>query len=109
MSSKRVVVLLQMLVIAAILPNPSIAQTPASPESQIQHIITAQEVAWNVGNSASWTSAFTPDADFIMKLNSLEQQLAQSREDNKQLRRRVADGGRKHEADQERNRQLKDA
>ena len=52
---------------------------------------------------------FTPDADFVMKLNSLEQQLAQSREDNKQLRRRVADGERKREAEQERNRQLKGA
>lgn len=35
---------------------------------------------------------FTSDADFVMKLNSLEQQLAQSREDNKLLRRRGADG-----------------
>ena len=52
---------------------------------------------------------FTPDADFVMKLNSLEQQLAQSREDNKQLRRRVADGDRKREAEQEKNRQLKGA
>jgi len=52
---------------------------------------------------------FTPDADFVMKLNSLEQQLAQSREDNKHLRRRVADGDRKREAEQEKNRQLKGA
>jgi septal ring factor EnvC (AmiA/AmiB activator) len=52
---------------------------------------------------------FTPDADFVMKLNSLEQQLAQSREDNKQLRRRIADGDRKLEAEQERNRQFKGA
>jgi hypothetical protein len=52
---------------------------------------------------------FTPDADFVMKLNSLEQQLAQSREDNKQLRRRIADGDRKLEAEQLRNRQLKGA
>jgi hypothetical protein len=52
---------------------------------------------------------FTPDADFVMKLNSLEQQLTQSREDNKQLRRRVADGDRRLEAEQERNRQLKGA
>jgi hypothetical protein len=50
---------------------------------------------------------FTPDADFVMKLNSLEQQLAQSREDNKQLRRRIADGDRRLETEQERNRQLK--
>jgi hypothetical protein len=52
---------------------------------------------------------FTPDADFIMKLNSLEQQLAQSREDNKQLRRRIATGDRRIEAEQSRNRQLEDA
>lgn len=52
---------------------------------------------------------FTPDADFIMKLNSLEQQLAHSQEDNKQLRRRIADGDRRREAAQERNPQLKGA
>jgi|HubBroStandDraft_5_1064220.scaffolds.fasta_scaffold03727_5 hypothetical protein len=52
---------------------------------------------------------FTPDADFIMKLNSLEQELAHSRDDNKQLRRRIADGDRRLEAEQERNRQLKGA
>jgi hypothetical protein len=52
---------------------------------------------------------FTPDADFVMKLNSLEQQLAQSREDNKQLRRRIADGDRRPETEQNRNRQLKGA
>jgi hypothetical protein len=50
---------------------------------------------------------FTPDADFVMKLNSLEQQLAHSREDNKQLRRRIADGDRRLEAEQEKNCQLK--
>jgi hypothetical protein len=52
---------------------------------------------------------FTPDADFVMKLNSLEQQLAHSREDNRQLRRRIADGDRRLEGEQERNRQLKGA
>jgi len=65
MNSKRVGVLLQMLAIVVVSPDLSLAQTTASPESQIQHIIKAQEVAWNVGKSASWTSAFTPDADFI--------------------------------------------
>ena len=52
---------------------------------------------------------FTPDADFILKVNSLEQQLAQSREDNKQLRRQIADGDRRPETEQDRNRQLKGA
>jgi len=51
---------------------------------------------------------FTPDADFVMKLNSLEQQLAQSREDNKQLRRRITGGDRRVEQE-DRNRQLEDA
>ena len=40
---------------------------------------------------------FTPETDFVMKLNSLEQQLAQSREDNRQLRLRVAGGDRRPE------------
>lgn len=52
---------------------------------------------------------FTPDADFIKKLNSLEQQLAQSREDNKQLRRRIAGSDRHPETEHDRNRQLEDA
>jgi len=52
---------------------------------------------------------FTPDADFVMKLNSLEQQLAQSREDNKQLRRRIAGGDLRPATEQDRNRQLKNA
>ncbi len=52
---------------------------------------------------------FTPDADFVMKLNSLEQQLARSREDNKQLRRRIAGGDRRLDAKQDRNPQLEDA
>jgi uncharacterized protein (TIGR02246 family) len=65
MSAKPLGVLLQMLTIAVASPQLSFAQTPPSPELQIQHIIAAQEVAWNVGNSASWTSAFAPDADFI--------------------------------------------
>jgi hypothetical protein len=52
---------------------------------------------------------FTPDGDFVMKLNSLEQQLAQSRDDNQQLRRRIAVGDRRLEAEPGRNRQPEDA
>src|SRR5579864_6210221 len=65
MISIRVGVLSVILVLAVVHPTPSLAQSAPTPESQIQHIIEAQEVAWNVGNSASWTSAFTLDADFI--------------------------------------------
>jgi hypothetical protein len=63
----------------------------------------------NGKESASQMRLFTPDADFVMKLNSLEQQLAQSREDNKQLRRRIADGDRRLEKDLDRNRQFNGA
>lgn len=62
-----------------------------------------------VKESGGQMGLFTADADFVMKLNSLEQQLAQSREDNKQLRRRIADVDRKLETEQERNRPLKGA
>jgi hypothetical protein len=52
---------------------------------------------------------FRPDADLIIKVNSLEQQLVHSQDDNKQLRRRIADGDRRLEVEQQRNRQLKGA
>jgi hypothetical protein len=66
----------------------------------------------NAGSSAGKDPAgqmrlFIPDTDFVMKLNSLEQQLAQSQEDNKQLRRRIAGGERRLEAEH-RDCQLKD-
>lgn len=84
-------------------PPASAKANPAKPQNgNGVHTSTAKE---QIGQMR----LFTPDADFVMKLNSLEQQLAQSREDNKQLRRRIADGDRKAEAEQERSRQLKGA
>ena len=85
--------------------NPALPVTPSSNSGKP-----------NSGSAARTGSAkepidqmrlFTPDADFVTKLNSLEQQLAHSREDNKQLRRRIADGDRRLEAEQEKNCQLK--
>jgi hypothetical protein len=52
---------------------------------------------------------FTPDTDLIMRVNSLEQQLSQTQEDNKQLRRRISDGDRRLNTEQAKNRQLKGA
>lgn len=86
---------------------------PASPPSPKENLAKLHN-----GGAARTSSAkepidqmrlFTPDVDFVMKLNSLEQQLTQSREDNKQLRRRIADGDRRLEAEQGRNRALKGA
>jgi hypothetical protein len=52
---------------------------------------------------------FKSDATLIMKVNSLEQQLARSEEQQKELRRQLNDAGRKLLAEQEKNRALKGA
>jgi hypothetical protein len=52
---------------------------------------------------------FKSDAAVIMKVNSLEQQLARSEEQQKELRRQLNDAGRKLQAEQEKNRALKGA
>jgi hypothetical protein len=52
---------------------------------------------------------FKSDAAVIMKVNSLEQQLARSEEQQKELRRQVNEAGRKLQAEQEKNRALKGA
>jgi hypothetical protein len=65
MSSPRLGGLLLTLAFAASLQSNAFAQTAPSPEPQIQRLLTKQEVAWNIGDSASFGSAFTEDADFI--------------------------------------------
>lgn len=97
----------------------SSAAKPPAPSAQSAPPATLKTNSAKPNGGAARTAAaaepvgqmrlFTPDADFIMKLNSLEQQLAHSQEDNKHLRRRIADGDRRLEAEQERNRQLKGA
>ena len=52
---------------------------------------------------------FKPDAALIMRLNSLEQQLALSEEQRKELGRQLNEAGRKLQAEQEKNRALKGA
>jgi hypothetical protein len=52
---------------------------------------------------------FKSDAAIIMKVNSLEQQLARSEAQQKELRRQVNEAGRKLQAEQEKNRALKGA
>jgi len=57
----------------------------------------------------SQMALFKSDAALIMKVNSLEQQLARSEEQQKKLRRQLNEAGRKLEAERERNRALKGA
>jgi hypothetical protein len=52
---------------------------------------------------------FKPDATLIMRVNSLEQQLARSEEQRKELGRQLNDAGRKLQVEQEKNRALKGA
>jgi len=65
MNPTRVAVLLLVAISAGLPASRSLAQSVSSPELQIDHILSAQEIAWNVGNSKAWGSAFTDDADFI--------------------------------------------
>lgn len=55
----------------------------------------------------SQMALFKSDATLIMKVNSLEQQLARSEEQQKELRRQLNEAGRKLQAEQEKNRALK--
>jgi uncharacterized protein (TIGR02246 family) len=64
MASARIAAWLMVLVLGAYADS-SAAQTSSSAESQIQRILSAEEVAWNVGDSISWGSAFAEDADFV--------------------------------------------
>jgi uncharacterized protein (TIGR02246 family) len=64
MAPYRIAARLMVLVVGALF-NSSEAQNAPSPESQIQRILSAQEVAWNVGDNISWGSAFAEDADFV--------------------------------------------
>ena len=101
-------------------PACSAAEKPRSTNTQSGPSLTPRANSAKPTNAGTTRSAtgkqpvgqiplFTPDADFVMRLNSLEQQLAQSREDNKQLRRRIAVSDRRLEAGPDRSRQLEDA
>jgi len=52
---------------------------------------------------------FKPDVDLILKVNSLEQQLERSQEQEKQLRRQLTQGDQRLQAEQQKNRSLKGA
>jgi hypothetical protein len=59
--------------------------------------------------SANQIGLFKSEVDFIMKINSLEQQLARSRDVESELRRQLNESGRKIQIEQEKNRTLKGA
>jgi hypothetical protein len=52
---------------------------------------------------------FKPEVDLILKVNSLEQQLGRSQEQEKQLRRQLSQADLRLQAEQQKNRTLKGA
>jgi hypothetical protein len=68
-------------------PNPASTANPGPAKQQDGHQRNAAV------QPANQMRLFSPDADLIMKVNSLEQQLAHSQKDNHALRRRIAGGG----------------
>jgi hypothetical protein len=56
---------------------------------------------------ANQIGLFKPDADLIMKVNSLEQQLGRSQDEAKLLRRQLNESDRRLQEEQQRNRSLK--
>lgn len=59
--------------------------------------------------SANQMGSFRPDVDLILKVNSLEQQLERSQEQQKQLRRQLTQADQRLQAEQQKNRSLKGA
>lgn len=61
------------------------------------------------GETGAQIALFKADADLVSKINSLEQQLARSKDIESELRRQVNDLGRKLQTEQDKNRSLKGA
>ena len=89
-----------------------------TPKPKPSTITAVKPVTPDVGQSAAdhtGTPAmnqmrlFTPDVDLIMKVNSLEQQLAHSQRDNIALRRRIGDSDRRPASGRQRDQQVKEA
>jgi len=73
-------------------------------------VTTKTETAKAGGNGAKFTSQiplFNPDVDLIVKVNSLEQQLGRSQEQEKHLRRQLNQSEVRLQSEQQKNRALK--
>jgi hypothetical protein len=72
----------------------------------------APKVARGSGNgigTGNQMGLFKPDVDLILKVNSLEQQLERSQEQEKQLRRQLTQSDQRLQTEQQKNRSLKGA
>jgi hypothetical protein len=86
---------------------------PVEATSAKSTVVSAGDTATNGrGNGsqvANQMGLFKPEVDLILKVNSLEQQLARSQEQEKQLRRQLTQTDLRLQAEQQKNRTLKGA
>lgn len=85
--------------------TPSTAVTSSAAKTEDRHQPTAPKPT----QPTNQMRLFSPDADLIMRVNSLEQQLAHSQRDNHALRQRIANGRTSQSSDQQRNHPAKEA
>jgi hypothetical protein len=90
-------------------PNPQAVTRERAGNGSAKPVRERPTIATTATDGVNQMGLFAPDADLIMRINSLEQQLSQSQEDNKQLRRRISDGDRRLNTEQAKNRQLRGA
>jgi hypothetical protein len=84
-------------------------QLPASPpkDSAVKPASASAASPATTTQAASQIGLFKPEVELVMKVNSLEQQLGQSRDEAKLLRRQVNQAGQRVQAEEQKNRALK--
>lgn len=85
-------------------------QTAPAPPPRASSVKPAIERPAGIAAATGFAPQMAPsklDADIVARINLLEQQLAYAQEENKQLRQRVAEGDRRLELEEHRNRELK--
>lgn len=85
-----------------------VEDTPAGPVVASAGAKSTKSVG-NRTDTGNQMGLFKPDVDLILKVNSLEQQLERSQEQEKQLRRQLGQADQRLQAEQQKNRSLKGA
>ena len=85
------------------------ADATAATTAAVTHRAPGSEERGNGTKVANQMGLFKPEVDLILKVNSLEQQLGRSQEQEKQLRRQLTQADMRLQAEQQKNRTLKGA
>jgi len=86
----------------------AVEETSARPAAASAEAKSTKSVG-NRTDTGNQMGLFKPDVDLILKVNSLEQQLERSQEQEKQLRRQLGHADQRLQAEQQKNRSLKGA